>query len=311
MKFKDYYQILGVERSASPEQIKKAYRQLARKYHPDVSKEKDAEARFKEVAEAYETLKDPTKRAAYDQLGQHRGGAEFQPPPDWQRHFHGAPLDQGDLGEMDLSDLFAMFDELHPRNANRARRRGRHGGSELHAEAHISLEDAARGLEVAVNLPGRDGPLRVRIPKGVKDGDRLRVAGRGGETGGDAPQPDLHLRIRLQPHPWFRVHEHDLYLEVPVAPWESALGSSIEVPTLNGRVMVKVPVGVRSGQKLRLAGKGLPTAGAGNGDLYVVLQIVLPAHTNDRELALWNKLAEVSDFNPRSRFESASSEQSG
>ena len=314
MKYKDYYQILGVPRSASPDDVKKAYRKLARKYHPDVSKEPGAEEKFKEVQEAYETLKDPEKRAAYDQLGQHRPGEEFRPPPGWERQF-------GDLHVDDLFDLADLFEHLGggPFGRGRARTGRREGGGfampgqDLEATAHLGLEDIDRGTEVAldVSVPEmtpegvlRRVPqtLRVRVPKGVTDGQRLRVRGRGGPGAGGGPPGDLYLNIALEPHPLFKPSGHDLYLELPITPWEAALGGEAEVPTLAGRVKVTVPPGSRAGQKLRLAGKGLPTPKGGHGDVYCVLQIVSPPVLSERERELYRELARASSFNPRRHF---------
>lgn len=310
MKYKDYYATLGVERSASDEDIKKAYRKLARKFHPDVSKEKDAEERFKEVGEAYETLKDPEKRAAYDRLGRHARGEEFRPGADWSREYGDAFRDF-DFGEaIDLGDLFTHF--------GRSARRGARSsffaaGRDFEATAHISLEDAARGAEVELDLVApeyrADGTVersthrvRVRIPKGATDGDRLRVPGKGGAGLGGAPAGDLYLNIVLHPHPLFRVAERDLYLELPLAPWEAALGAAVEVPTLGGKVRVTVPAGARAGQKLRIAGKGLPGPRGGHGDLYCVIQVVVPATLTQRERTLYEQLQEASGFNPRAHF---------
>lgn len=314
MKYKDYYQILGVARTASEDDIKKAYRKLARKFHPDVSKEKNAEAQFKEVAEAYDTLKDAQKRAAYDGLGRHRSGEDFRPPPQWDQHVEGAHFGPEDLAGMDLSDLFSIFDDPRLRSGARGRGRRRRGptaGDDLQVSVSVSLEEAARGLEINVELPsgsvGRSTagtpPLRVRVPKGAKDGDRLRVPGRGAAGDPGAPAGDLVLHIRFLPHALFKVHQHDLYLDVPVAPWESALGRSIEIPTLEGKALVKLPVGVRSGQKLRLAGKGLPKSAGDAGDLFAILQVVVPSTITEAEATLWTRLAGSSNFEPRARFE--------
>ena len=247
MKYKDYYEILGVPRSASPDDVKKAYRKLARKYHPDVSKEPNAEDRFKEVQEAHGTLKDPEKRAAYDQLGQHRPGEEFRPSPGWERQF-------GDVNVDDLFDLSDLFEHLggSPLGQRRAGRRGARGrfamsGQDLEATAHLTLEEIYRGTEVGldVSVPeiAPDGALRrvpktlrVRVPNGVTDGQRLRVPGKGGPGSGGGPAGDLYLNISLQPHPLYKVSGPDLYLELPVTPWEAVLGSEAEVPTLNSRV---------------------------------------------------------------------------
>jgi curved DNA-binding protein len=307
MKYKDYYQILGVPRDASQDDVKKAYRKLARKYHPDVSKEKDAEERFKQINEAYQTLSEPEKRAAYDQLGRHRPGEEFRPPPGWERQFRFEDADLSDF--LDLSDLFERF--------GAGGRRGRGGqrgfampGQDYEVTAHLTLEDVYHGAEVSLELAAPeltpDGAIRrtphtvrVRVPKGAADGQRLRVPGKGGRGLNGGPPGDLYLNIKLRPHPLFKASGHDLYLELPVTPWEAVLGAEIEVPTLAGRVKVTVRPGSRAGQKLRLAGRGLPTPKGGHGDLYCVLQIVTPTALSEREKQLYEELAKRSTFNPR------------
>jgi len=317
VKYKDYYQILGLERGASADDVKKAYRKLARKFHPDVSKEKDAEAKFKEVNEAYQTLSDDEKRAAYDQLGRHRPGEEFRPPPDWGERFGGAGAGGTRFEDFDLSDLFEQFGMRGARAGGGPSSGGGRTfsmpGQDYEVVANLSLEDAARGTEVSLETVATevadDGTLRrvprtvrIRVPKGATDGQRLRVAGKGGPgIGGGAPG-DLYLDIRLQPHALFRPVDHDLYVEVPIAPWEAVLGGEVEVPTLDGRVKVNVRPGSRAGQKLRLGGKGLPKAGGGHGDLYCVLQVVTPTVLSEREKALYEELAKVSNFDPRGHF---------
>ncbi|HUJ86850.1 MAG TPA: DnaJ C-terminal domain-containing protein [Burkholderiales bacterium] len=292
MKYKDYYKILGVERGASDEEIKKAYRRLARKYHPDVSKETDAKERFQEVSEAYETLKDKEKRAAYDGLGSFRPGQDFRPPPDWSERFHAGGID--DLGGIDLSDLFASFGGMH---AQQGPRRGR----DYEVGVHIGLHEAARGAEVTLDLGGGKR-VQARIPKGVTDGERLRLRGKGGAGAKGGPAGDLYLDIALQPHPLFKPNGHDLYLDVPLAPWEAALGAEIRLPTLEGQVTMKVPAGSKAGQRLRLAGKGLPRPNGGAGDLYAVLSIAAPSVLSAREKELFEQLREASKFNPRGHF---------
>lgn len=307
MKFKDYYSILGVERNATTDAIKKAYRKLAHKYHPDVSKDPKGEEQFKEVAEAYQTLKDPDKRAAYDNLGRHQPGEDFRPPPDWDRQFGGGGFSFEDV---DLSDLFANLG----RGGARGHRQGTNipiPGQDFEVTAPVTLADAYSGTEMDLNLqvPEYDGqgrlhrvPLvfRARIPKGVTDGDRLRLPGKGGKGLNGGPNGNLYLNIALQPHPLYRVTGHDLYLDLPLAPWEAALGATVEVPTLGGPVNLKVPAGTSSGRKLRLGGRGLPKRDAGAGDLYATIQIVAPAAPGEREQALYKELAEISKFNPRS-----------
>jgi curved DNA-binding protein len=311
MKYKDYYAILGVERNASGDDIKKAYRRLARKYHPDVSKEPNAEERFKEVSEAYETLKDPEKRAAYDQLGRHQAGQEFRPSPDWETRF-GA----GGFEDIDLADLFAHFG-AHPgdgfsRRANRAD--FAMPGEDYELTASIELEEAARGTELSIQLAlpefGADGvrrrvpkTIRARVPKGVTDGQRLRIPGKGGPGLNGGPPGNLYLTIALKPHRLYRASGHDLYLELPLAPWEAVLGARVEVPTLEGRISVSVKPGAKAGQKLRIPGRGLPRPQGGAGDLYCVLAIVTPPSPGEREKALYKELSAVSRFDPRAQLQ--------
>jgi curved DNA-binding protein len=292
MKYKDYYKILGLERSASPEDIKKAYRRLARKYHPDVSKEADATERFQDVSEAYETLKDPEKRAAYDGLGAFRPGQDFRPPPDWFARFDEGGFD--DAGGIDLSDLFAAF--------GKRRRSGPRRGHDYEATVHLRLEEAARGSEVRLDL-GRGVAVTARIPAGANDGQRLRLRGKGAPGVDGGPPGDLYLNVALHPHPLFRVNGHDLYLEVPVAPWEAALGAAIEIPTLEGRVALRIPAGSKAGQKLRLAGRGLPRPHGGAGDLYAVLTIAVPGALSDAEKGLYEQLRAASRFDPRAHLQ--------
>ncbi|HTT07640.1 MAG TPA: DnaJ C-terminal domain-containing protein [Gammaproteobacteria bacterium] len=307
MKYKDYYAIMGVERDASAEAIKKAYRKLARKYHPDVSKEAGAEEKFKEVSEAYETLKDPEKRAAYDQLGRHRAGEDFRPPPDWGGRFGDSHFVFEDI---DLADLLAGL-------AGGGHRAGRGGagmpGQDYEITAHITLEEAYRGTEVPVNLtvPEYDEQGRmhreqrsftIRVPRGATDGTRMRLAGRGGKGFKGGRDGDLYLNIVLRPHPLFRVSGHDIYLDLPLAPWEAVLGTAVRVPTPGGPVRLKVPPATRAGQHLRLGGLGLPTPDGGAGDFYANIQIVVPGAISEQERALFKSLADVSTFNPRGHF---------
>jgi curved DNA-binding protein len=303
MKYKDYYQILGVKRDASAEEIKKAYRRLARKYHPDVSKEPAAEEKFKDVNEANDVLSDPEKRAAYDQLGAYRSGQEFRPPPDWgqQFGFGGGSFAGGDMGGMDFGDLFAqMF------GGGMGRQPGFGGaarGRDVEAAVHVSLEEAYHGTERNLQLAspgGQPRSVRVRIPAGAVSGRRLRVAGKG-QPSMHGSAGDLYLRIEVEPHPLYRLEGKDIYLDTPIAPWEAALGTSITVPTLAGNLRLKVPAGAKSGQKLRLPGKGMPSP-EGNGDGYVVLQVSLPAQLSEQERALYEELRAVSSHDLRPHF---------
>src|SRR5688572_14967374 len=294
MKYKDYYKVLGVERTASEDEIKKAYRKLARKYHPDVSKEPNAKERFQEASEAYETLRDKEKRAAYDSLGSgFRQGQDFRPPPDWFDRFGGGGRGE-DLHGVDLGELFESMGLF-----GRAGRRGRRSfaGEDFEVAVRLTLEEAAHGTERSVQLDGR--AFTARIPRGATDGQRLRLRGKGGPGINGGPAGDLYLQIALEPHRLFRAHGHDLDIEVPLAPWEAALGAEVEVPTLEGRVKLKVPPGSRAGHKLRLAGKGLPRPGGGAGDLYAMLSIVVPATLTERERELYAELQRASRFNPR------------
>ena len=312
MKYKDYYEILGVPRNASEEEIKKRYRILARKYHPDVSKEPQAEQRFKEMAEAYATLKDPEKRAAYDQLGPRAPGEEFQPPPDWARQFGEAGFA---FDEMDLADLFAGLAGQGARGGAAGRRgaAGARRGQDYEISVAISLEDAYRGTEVSLDLTtttiGDDGRLhrepkrvRARIPKGPTDGQVLRLPGQGGKGSHGGPDGDVYVHIVLEPHPLYKVHGRDLYLDLPLAPWEAVLGTAVEIPTLGGKVSLKVPAGTRAGQQLRLGGRGLPRPESGAGDMYAVVRIEVPSAAGEREKALYRDLASASTFDPRAHF---------
>jgi curved DNA-binding protein len=303
MKYSDYYAALGVERGASADEIRKAYRRLAQKHHPDVSKEPDAEAKFKEIAEAYQTLKDPEKRAAYDALGRRPQGEEFQPPPDWARQHGGA---QGfSFDDLDFGDLFSRFGGAGARGG----RRTGMPGQDFEIPTKISVEDAYRGTTLELNLSlteqGADGVLRrvphvvkTRIAPGATDGQRLRLPGKGGKGINGGKDGDLYLDISLNPHPVYRPDGHDLYLDLALTPPEAALGATVEVPTLAGPVNLKVPPGSSSGKKFRLGGRGLPRPGGGAGDLFAVAQIVVPATLSERERELYAELAEAV-ANPR------------
>jgi curved DNA-binding protein len=313
MKYKDYYQILGVERGADNDTIKNAYRKLARKYHPDVSKDPAGEEKFKEIAEAYATLKDPPKRAAYDQLGSHQAGQDFQPPPDWAQQFRNTGSSFDDI---DLSDLFAGIAggaHFQARQSGRQRADVPMPGQDYEVTAHITLDEAYRGtlVDLSLSVPEYDehGNLRrvprvftARIPKGATDGQRLRLRGKGGKGFNGGRDGDLYLNIALHPHALYRVDGHDLYLDLPLAAWEAALGAEVEIPTLAGAVRLKIPPGTRAGQKLRLAKRGLPKPRQGEGDLYAIAQIVVPGVLSERERALFKELADNSTFNPRAHF---------
>ncbi len=315
MKYKDYYATLGVARDASGDDIRKAYRKLAQKYHPDVTKDPQGEERFKEVAEAYQTLKDPEKRAAYDQLGKgFEPGQEFRPPPGWEERFsaRGGGAGAFSFEDLDLSDLFEQF-SARQQGAGRARGRMQIPGEDYEVAVHLTLEEALKGTQVDLQLevPEYDAhggmrrarrSVKARIPPGASHGQRLRLRGQGGKGFGGGRDGDIYLDIALHPHPLFRPAGHDLYLDLPLAPWEAALGATVEVPTLSGAVNLTVPAGTTAGSKLRLAKKGLPKPGGGEGDLYCVAQIVNPTVLGERERELFRQLAESSRFDPRGHF---------
>ena len=311
MEFRDYYQSMGVARDATQDEIKRAYRKLARKYHPDVSKEAEAEERFKEVGEAYEVLKDPEKRAAYDQLGANwRAGQEFHPPPDWDAgfEFSGGGYTAGDAG-----DHSAFFEELFGRRyagaAGESRRRTfRMRGEDHHARVLVDLEDSYTGATRSItlrmpeltekgHLTTRDHTLNVRIPKGIRPGQQIRLAGQGGPGIGGGEAGDLYLEVEFRDHPLYRVDGTDIYLDLPVAPWEAALGASIQAPTPSGVVDLKIPANSNQGRRLRLKGRGLP--GKEPGDLYVVLQVTLPLADTDAARDVYRQMQDRLGFNPR------------
>jgi curved DNA-binding protein len=311
MEYKDYYGIMGVARDATQDEIKRAYRKLARKYHPDVSKEADAEMHFKEVGEAYEVLKDPEKRAAYDQLGkQWQPGQEFRPPPDWDAgfEFRGGGYTAGGAGA--YSDF---FEQLFGRgfagpSGTQGRRAFRMRGEDHHAKVLIDLEDSFSGAtrSISLRVPAlsddghvitRDRTLSVRIPRGIRPGQQIRLAGQGGPGLGGAESGDLYLEVEFRDHPLYRVDGADIYLDLPVAPWEAALGASIKAPTPSGVIDLKIPANSRQGRKLRLKGRGL--TGKQPGDLYVVLQVSLPPADSAAAKALYKQMQEQLGFNPR------------
>jgi len=330
MEFRDYYKVLGVERAASADQIKTAYRRLARKYHPDVSKEPNAEARFKEMQEAYEVLKDPEKRVAYDQLGANwKAGEQFRPPPDWGSGFEfsggagraggarrgagrarwsGAAAEDGGFADQDFSDFFSS---LFGGGSPFARGGGGGAARDHHAQVGVDLEEAYRGTTRTLELRRpevkpdgsvelRTHTVRVTIPPGVTEGQLIRLAGQGAPGAGGARAGDLYLEVHVQPHRLFALEGRDVTLTFPVAPWEAALGASVTVPTLGGSVEMHIPAGAQSGQKLRLRGRGLP--GNPPGDQYVQLKVVLPPANSPQAKAFYEEMRSKLDFDPRANL---------
>jgi curved DNA-binding protein len=305
MKYKDYYQALGIERTASLDEIKKAYRKLAHQYHPDISKDPQGEEKFKVIAEAYATLKNPEKRDEYDKLGQRPAGEDFAPPPEWQQQY-GAGASAFD--DVDIADILRAF-----RSSGRARASHPAPGDDYAVPVSVSLEDVYHGSEVdvAVELPEVDAhglphrvkrTFRVAIPKGATDGQRLRLGGKGGPGHDGGKAGDLYVVLGIAAHPLFRRNGNDLVLDLPLAPWEAVLGATVKVPTPGGEVELKVKPGTRAGQRLRLAGRGLAAAKGDPGDLYAVVQVVVPKTASQAEQDLYQQLAAASDFAPRSHF---------
>ena len=317
MDYKDYYKILGVKKDASQDEIKRAYRKLARKYHPDVSKESDAEARFKEVGEAYEVLKDPEKRQAYDQLGSNwkAGQGGFEPPPGWEQNFD---FGGGGYTSGNAQDYSSFFEDLFGGGRSAGGRYYSSGGGggfqsrgeNVRAKVMIDLEDSLNGAtkNITLQMPevnqqgqvvNKQRTLSVKIPKGIKEGQTIRLSKQGNPGIGGGEPGDLLLEVGFNPHRLYTVKGKDIYLNVPVAPWEATLGATIEVPTpTGGKVGMKVPPDSQQGRKLRLKGKGLP--GKNPGDFYVVLQIVLPPSSDPKVKELMERMRDEVDFNPRS-----------
>ena len=324
MEYRDYYKILGVDKKASPEDIKKAYRQLARKLHPDISKEKDAEARFKEVNEANDVLGDAEKRKAYDELGPgFQQGQPFRPPPGWQeshpfrQHAHAGANSAGGFAEG--GDFSEFFEELFGGRARRGSpsgsarsRNARVRGEDNHAQVTVSVRDSFAGATRQLSLRNpefnadggvvmRDKVLNVKIPKGVIAGQVIRLKGQGGPGLGGEAAGDLYLEIMFSPDPLYRAEGKDLFLELPIAPWEAALGAAVQVPTPAGPIMLKVPPNSAHGRELRAKGKGLPAAEP--GDLHVRLSIVLPKSDTARAKEIYETMARDLAFDPRANLE--------
>lgn len=337
MEFKDYYKTLGVKPDADAKTIKAAYRKLARKYHPDVSTESNAEAQFKEVSEAYEALRDPEKRRQYDELRRYgQAGQTFEPPPGWQGFAQGS----GQHRSQSTAGFSDFFDAIFGSGAfGQDSGRGQHNpfgsgfsasfggeqpfrpgqgattqGQDIEVELALFLEDTLESgsKRISYQVPSRDSmgrqnghkrkTLDVKIPKGVVDGERIRLKGQGAPGAGNrASAGDLYITIRFAPHPTFQVSGHDLSLTVPIAPWEAALGTKVDVPTLNGQIKLTVPAHSQNGKKMRIRGKGLPKRN-GHGDLYAEFRVVMPEHISAEEKALWQSLSEKSRFNPRARW---------
>jgi curved DNA-binding protein len=310
MEFKDYYKIMGVARDASQDEIRRVYRRLARKYHPDVSKAPDAEIRFKELGEAYAVLLDLEKRAAYDQLGgDWKAGQDFRPPPDWDAgfEFSGAGASGNDPDQ--FSDFFSALYGQSYAGARPGRGASNSRGADHHAKVAIELEDAYLGATRTITLQraeldatGRVGTrarqLRVTIPRGVHAGQHIRLIGQGAAGAGKGKAGDLYLEVDFNPHALFRVEQRDVYLDVAVAPWEAALGATVRVPTPNGRIELKIPAGSVAGSKLRLKGRGIP--GDTPGDFYAALNIALPPADSEAASAFYHYMTEqFKSFNPR------------
>jgi len=314
MDFKDYYEIIGVDKTATQAEIKRAYKKLARKYHPDVSKEANAESLFKELGEAYEVLKDPEKRSAYDQLGQNwKAGQDFKTPPEWDAgfEFNGGGFTGAD--DKDYSDFFESLFGRGFQHGSPGQSRGTYQarGEDHHAKVLIDLEDAYNGANRSIVLQSpevdksghvvnKKRTLNVKIPKGVKQGQRIRLSGQGSAGMGHAPSGDLYLEIEFNPHSIYRVDGHDVYLDLPITPWEAALGASIKVPTPSGAVDLKIAANTPNGRKMRLKGRGIPATTA--GDLYVVTQITIPPADTEEAKSLYQKMQQTMPYNPRHKL---------
>lgn len=314
MQFKDYYKIMGVEESASPEDIKKAYKRLARKYHPDVSKEEGAEQKFKELGEAYEVLKDKDKRSEYDQLrkmGVRGAGGEFRPPPGWESATHFSDAGHGDFSDF-FESIFGREGGFHRSYQQGRARSFDMRGEDIHADLSLFLEEVFSGTEKVLELQvpvvderglvsHQSRKLKVKIPAGTAEGQHLRLKGQGAPGIGAGGPGDLIVTVKIAPHPLYAVDGRDLSIVLPLAPWEAALGAKLDVPTPAGKVKLNVPAGTRAGARLRMKGKGLP--GKPDGDLYAVAKIVMPEKSTEKSKELFDRLAEEVPFNPRSNWE--------
>jgi len=296
MNYKDYYKVMGVEKDATAKDIKTAYRKLARKYHPDISKELNAEEKFKEVGEAYEVLKDPEKRKVYDQYSH-----------DWTMHQQADYSAQSkrnarDTGHADYQFSPDFFESLFGVPPSRKQA---YAGADYSSSLNISLEDAYKGVVKNIHLPavhghGKAQALRVKIPAGVKSGQQIRLSGQGAPSVNNGPKGDLYITIHIDKHPLFDVKGNDIYVTLPLAPWEAALGATVMVPTLGGNVDLKIPPGSQGGQTMRLKNRGL--SGSAAGDQFVLLKIVIPPANTDAAKALYEKMAADMPFNPREKM---------
>lgn len=323
MEYKDYYKIMAIDKAATQAEIKKSYRKLARKYHPDVSKERDAEQRFKEVGEAYEVLKDPEKRASYDQLGADwKAGQDFNPPPGWDAGYEFSGAGRGGASGADSAAFSDFFESLFGQNSggfnphqSGGTQRAQPGyslkGEDHHAKVLIDLEDAFNGAirEITLQSPKVDErghvsiekrTLKVKIPKGVKQGQQIRLTGQGEPSVSGGANGDLYLELEFKAHAFYSAEAHDLYLKLPVAPWEAALGAKIKIPTPGGTIELKIPAGSASGNKLRLKGRGIPAKSP--GDLYAVLQILLPPADTKKNKEFYQNMQQQMGFDPRAQL---------
>jgi len=315
MEYKDYYQIMGLSKNATKEEVKRAYKKLARKYHPDVSKETNAEEKFKELGEAYEVLKDPEKRAAYDQLGANwKNKQSFTPPPGWDAGFE---FSGGNYTAGNASEFSDFFESLFGKQYRTGETSGHYSNqfftqsNDRHAKIMIDLEEAYKGTTRTISLKiptlnqqgilfNKPHTLNVKIPKGVKAGQRIRLAGQGGSNTNNGKQGDLYLEIEFNKHPYFQASERDVYIDLPITPWEAALGGAISVPTLGGKVELKIPPDSQTGKKLRLKGRGLP--GSPVGDQYVILKLIIPSAKTAEDKLLYEKMSQMMAFNPRTHM---------